>query len=51
MKLRDLLVTGTVALVCLGILVVFTEIEDDLVEWVNCGPLAAGRERESRFCR
>jgi len=51
MKLRNLLVSGTVGVVCLGILVVFTEIEDDLVKWINCGPIAAGREHQSRLCR
>ncbi|MCS5699405.1 hypothetical protein NZK32_10180 [Cyanobium sp. FGCU-52] len=51
MRTRNLLVSGAVGLLCLGILVLFTEIEDDLVRWVNCGPLAAGRERSTTICR
>ena len=51
MRTRNLLVSGVVAFLCLGILVLFTEIEDDLVRWLNCGPLAAGRERSSDLCR
>ncbi|MFM7550115.1 MAG: hypothetical protein ACKO8I_14875 [Cyanobacteriota bacterium] len=43
--------SGAVGIICLGILVLFTEIEDDLVRWVNCGPLAAGRERSTDICR
>jgi len=51
MRTRNVLVSGVVGLMCLGILVLFTEIEDDLVRWVNCGPLATHRERDSRICR
>ncbi|MFM7087677.1 MAG: hypothetical protein ACKOXO_11910 [Cyanobium sp.] len=51
MKQRNLLVGAAVALVCGGILVLFTDIEVKLVEWVNCGPLSAGREEQSEICR
>jgi hypothetical protein len=51
MRTRNLLVSGSVALLCLGILVLFTDIEGDLVRWLNCGPLAAGRERSTHICR
>jgi hypothetical protein len=45
------LVSGAVAVLCAGILVLFTDIEVKLVEWVNCGPMAPHRERDSRLCR
>lgn len=51
MKQRMLLVSGTVAFLCAAILVLFTDIEDSLVKWVNCGPLSPAVERESRICR
>jgi hypothetical protein len=51
MKKTQLLVGGAVALVCAGILVLFTDVEVKVVEWVNCGPLAVSQERDSRLCR
>jgi hypothetical protein len=51
MRTRNLLVSSTVALLCLGILVLFTDIEGDFVRWLNCGPLSAGRERSTHICR
>jgi hypothetical protein len=51
MKKTHLLVGGAVALVCAGILVLFTDIEVKVVEWVNCGPFAVKQDRDSRFCR
>ena len=51
MSAKHLLVTGAVAVVCAGILVLFTDIETSLVRWVNCGPVASGGERRSEVCR
>lgn len=51
MNKTHLLVGGAVALVCAGILVLFTDIEVKVVEWVNCGPLALQRDRDSGVCR
>jgi hypothetical protein len=45
------LVSGAVAVLCGGILVLFTDIEVKVVEWVNCGPISLQRERETRMCR
>ena len=40
------------ALLCAGILVLFTEVEETAVQWVNCGPLATEAERANRgLCR
>jgi hypothetical protein len=51
MNKTHLLVGGAVALVCAGILVLFTDIEVKVARWVNCGPLAVHRERETNICR
>lgn len=47
---RLLLVSAGVALLCVMILVLFTEIEVSLERWVNCGPLAPANERRSELC-
>lgn len=51
MNKTHLFAGGAVALVCAGILVLFTDIEVKVVRWVNCGPLAAAQERDSNLCR
>jgi hypothetical protein len=51
MSRKHLLVTGAVAVVCAGILVLFTDLEISFTRWVNCGPVAAGSERRSEACR
>ena len=51
MNRNHLLVGGAVAVVCAGILVLFTDIEVRFVEWVNCGPFAVHRDRDSHICR
>ena len=51
MSRKHLLVTGAVAVICAGILVLFTDIETSVVRWVNCGPFASGGERASEVCR
>ena len=51
MSRKHFLVTGTIAALCAGILVLFTDIETSITRWVNCGPLATGGERDSEVCR
>jgi hypothetical protein len=51
MKPKHFLVTGAIAALCAGILVLFTDIETSITRWVNCGPLATGGERDSEVCR
>ena len=38
-------------LLCGGILVLFTDVEVQLVRWFNCGPIATQGERDSDVCR
>ena len=40
-----------VVLLCGGILVLFTDIEVNMVRWFNCGPLATQGEQQSEVCR
>ena len=42
---RQSLVSGVVALVCAGVLVLFTNIEVQVIRWLNCGPLATESEQ------
>ena len=42
---------AAIGLLCGGILVLFTDIEVKVVRWVNCGPLAIERDRDSDICR
>jgi hypothetical protein len=52
MSARHWIVTAAVAVVCTSILVLFTEVEETAVKWVNCGPLASAGERANRgLCR
>jgi len=51
MKRSHRLVSAAVALICAAILVLFTDIELKLIRWINCGPLALHRERQSGVCR
>jgi len=44
MSKTHLLVGGAVALLCGGILVLFTDIERPVVRWLSCGPLAARQD-------
>ena len=48
---RQSLVSGVVALVCAGVLVLFTNIEVQVIRWLNCGPLANEKEQTSTVCR
>ena len=51
MSKNHLLVGGAVALLCAGILVLFTDVEVKMVRWASCGPLSNLREQDSRLCR
>ncbi|MFZ0406496.1 MAG: hypothetical protein WAM11_00065 [Cyanobium sp.] len=51
MNRRQLLISGVVTLACGAILVLFTDIEDGVVRWVNCGPLGGPQEHRSQLCR
>ena len=51
MNKRDAVVSVVVLLLCGGLLVLFTDIEVGLVNWVNCGPIGAAGERRSEICR
>lgn len=45
------LVSGVLVLLCGGVLVLFTDVEDSLTRWINCGPIATEAERRSTLCR
>ena len=45
------LITVVLALLCAGILVLFTDAELLLVRWINCGPIATDAQKNSRICR
>lgn len=51
MTQKNWLISGALVLLCGGILVLFTDVELDLVRWVNCGPLSTESERSTRICR
>ncbi|QNJ16211.1 putative conserved membrane protein [Synechococcus sp. A18-40] len=38
-------------ILCGGILVLFTDVEQLLVRWVNCGPIATDAQKSSQICR
>jgi hypothetical protein len=40
-----------VALLCAGILVLFTDVELGVVRWFNCGPIATESEKNTEMCR
>ena len=50
MSRRQSLVSLAVALLCGGVLVLFTDVEVQLVRWVNCGPIATEAEKASDVC-
>ena len=51
MTKQNWLVSGVLVLLCGGVLVLFTDVEDSLVRWINCGPIATQGERQSEICR
>ena len=48
---RQTLATLAVSALCVGILVLFTDIEVQLVRWVNCSTIATEAEKNSEVCR
>ena len=48
---KHLLISGAVAVLCAGILVLFTDIEVRTVHWFNCGPWSTSGEKASEACR
>ena len=48
---RQTLSTLIVAMLCIGILVLFTDLEVQLVRWWNCSTISTEAERESQMCR
>ena len=51
MTTRQTWATAAVVLLCGGILVLFTDVEIQLVRWLNCGPIATLGEKNSEVCR
>ena len=51
MTCRQTLETLAVSALCVGILVLFTDIEVQLVRWGNCSAIATEAERNSDVCR
>ena len=51
MTSRQTLATLVVSALCVGILVLFTDIERQLVRWVNCSAIATEVEKNSDVCR
>lgn len=51
MNRRQSLVSLAVAMLCGGVLVLFTDIEVQMVRWFNCGPLSTEAEQNSDVCR
>ena len=50
-RTRQVVISAVVAVLCAGILALFTDVEISVVEWINCGPLAPEVERRSEACR
>ena len=48
---KNWLISGVLALLCGGILVLFTDVEMDLIRWLNCRPAASSSELHSDLCR
>jgi len=51
MTAKNWLISAALVLLCGGILVLFTDVEESLVRWINCGPLSTESERDTRICR
>ena len=51
MTAHQTLATLAVSALCVGILVLFTDIEVQLVRWVNCSAIATEAEKNSDVCR
>ena len=51
MTSRQTLATLAVSALCVGIRVLFTDIEVQLVRWVKCSAIATEAEKNSDVCR
>ena len=51
MTSRQTLATLAVSALCVGILVLFTDIEVQVVRWVNCSAIDTDTEKNSDVCR
>ena len=51
MTSRQTWATVTVVLLCGGILVLFTDVEVQMVRCFNCGPITTESEKNSDVCR
>ena len=51
MTSRQTLATLAVSALYVGILVLFTDVEVQLVRWVNCSAIATEAEKNSDVCR
>jgi hypothetical protein len=51
MSRTHLLVTLLVAVLCTGILVLFTDLEESVRRWPACGPWASETSRRQPQCR
>ena len=51
MKPHQSLISLVLVILCGGILVLFTDVEQLLVRWVNCGPIATDAQKSSQICR
>ena len=50
MTSRQTLATLAVSALCVGILVLFTDIEAQLMRWVNCSAIATETEKNNDVC-
>lgn len=51
MKAPTWLISAVLAVLCAGILALFTDAEVRLVRWFNCGPLAGEASRHTPLSR
>ena len=51
MKPPQYLISLVLVILCGGILVLFTDVEQLLVRWVNCGPIATDAPKSNQICR
>ena len=51
MKPPQSLISLVLEILCGGILVLFTEVEQMLVRWANYGPIATDAQKTSQICR
>ena len=45
------LINLVLAILCGGILVLFTDVELLLVRWINCSPIATEAQKNNQVCR